>query len=206
MNVKCCYRLTYYGEVIHDEMDSDTHEIPSMPKHFFDTTQLDLPVYNAVSYFGADVLFDQACEAILLSNKDFAIVIECNNLGYYAYQWDGTRVFLESPMDMDPRFADSLIPTTAGFKSIGYRVTKPIQVRSLDGIFRLTVSADGKYAYTNDGVLDVEFDVNTLSPISYKYEGYKDAVQSGAYGVVYVDEKPVLVYRDGNKLFLSKEG
>lgn len=202
MEINCCYRLIPSGEVIHSYYDTESKKIIGMPESFIDSTLLELPEYNWINYHGVKVNFDLMCEAILLSNNEFAIVVEANCLGYYVLQWDGYWRFMENPTDKKIKGHDSFIPHSAVFKPIGYRRTVPRQFRSLQTLYRLTATKDGSQIYTQDGILIPEFDVNALSPLSYNYQGYKDMLSTNYYAVVYLDGVPRFLEKRLDRLIL----
>lgn len=188
MLVNCCYRLVRYGEVIHSYFDTIAQVVIDMPTEFIPTKYLYVPVCNEVLYPRDDSNFDAMCEAVLLSNDEYAFVYEMNNRGYYALEWNGCLRFLEAPTDMRDRSHESYLPHPEYYKCIGFRTTRVRQYRSNPGIYRLVSNKDGTKIYTNDGVLTPQFNVNELSPVSFNYKGYKDCVAQGHYGVVYYGE------------------
>ncbi len=200
MKIYCCYRVIPNGEAIHTFIDDETKMAELMPTAFLDTKELELAEYNASAYNGRDDNWAAMCEAILLSNKDYAFVIESGGIGYFVLQWDGFWRFLETPMDEQEKGRWSIRPYPGNFTYIGFRPTKVIQLRSCSGIYRLAYDKTNNTIITNDGIFTPSFDVSSLSPISYNYAGYKDMVTKGHYAVVYRDGLPVFLRRNGNRL------
>lgn len=193
MKAKCCYRLIPNGEVIHSLFDTDTQIVDFMPPNFLDTQNLEPGIYNPAMYAGNETAFDAMCEAILLSNDDYAFVLEYSTIGYFITQWDGFWRYLETPLDWHDKGRDLIMPCPINFTFIGYRRTTLRQYRACSGIFRLVLDKRNDLIPTNDGYLTPEFDITTLSKIDFKYAGYKDMVATGGYAVVYVDGKPVIL-------------
>lgn len=201
MEIACCYRLRPNGEVIHSVYDPGNQSVAGLPEKWFDVKLLLLPEYSLNSYINCKARFNEACETILLSNKDFALVIEDNNIGYYILQFDGTKRFLMSATDGKESTTDCYIPNHELFKSVGYRRTRQIQVRSSSGVYRLVMEKSTGLFYTADGVLQPTFDVNRLGPLDYHYAGYKQMIANGAYAVIYFDGIPTFLEKTvDNKL------
>jgi hypothetical protein len=174
-----------------------------MPASFFDTSVLGLYPYDSSRYREKTIDWRAMCEAVLLSNKDYAMAIEFNTSGYYVLQFDGYFRFLRSPMDTSDRGHDIIKPSSGNFTFIGYRRTKLKQYRSCPGIYRLTYDKTNGTIVTTDGILIPEFDIDSLSGIDYSYAGYKDMLQNGAYAVVYQGQHPVFLDRTfDNKLVM----
>lgn len=203
MKICCCYRCIPNGEVIHTYVDSDTHMADLMPISFLDTRDLELAEYAPAQYVDRDVNWMAMCEAILLSNKDYALVIESGTIGYFVLCWDGYWKFMETPMDEREKGRQSVIPQPGNFTYIGYRRTKLIQFRSCQGIYRLTYDRTNNTIVTNDGILTPMFNVSELSNIDYHYAGYKDMLNNGAYAVVYLNGQPKFLRKtDDDKLVI----
>lgn len=203
MKISCCYRCIPNGEVIHTTIDSETKIAGLMPASFLNTRDLELPEYAAGVYNGNDTNWMAMCEATLLSNKDYALVVESGTIGYYALQWDGYWRFLESPMDIKDKGRFSITPQPGNFAYLGYRRTKLKQYRSCSGIYRLTYDKVDNTFITDDGILTPDFDIGILSGIDYHYAGYKDMISEDAYAVVYIDSKPKLLGKTiDNKLVI----
>lgn len=200
MLIKCCYRLIPDGEVIHSEYDSDKDEIIGMPLDWFNVKLLDLSEYSERSYLGINSDYAAMCESVLLSNKDFALVVENNNIGYYILDWNGYKRFLESATDNTESISGSVVPCSSNYEAIGFRTTQLTQLRACSGIYRIVMNSRTKLIHTNKGVLTPEFDVSSLSAIDYHYTGYKDAVMSGHDGVVYLNGVPTFVNIVDDKL------
>lgn len=193
MLIKCCYRLIPEGEVIHSVYDSEKEEIIGMPLDWFNVKSMSLPVYSPRAYINAKGNYDEMCESILLSNKEFALVIENNAIGYYILDWGGLKRFLDAPTDTRDSSSGCVIPLQDNYVAIGYRVTKLRQLRACSGVYRLTMNKHTNLIHTNDGVLIPDFDVSELSPLDYHYAGYKDAVNGNHYAVVYLNSQPTFV-------------
>ena len=205
MEIRCCYRLIPNGEVIHSIYDTSSREILGMPKDWFQIELLGLPEYSRNSYINCEARFDEMCETVLLSNPNYALVVENNNVGYYVLQFDGVKKFVRSVTDSHESSSDCYIPNRDNYKAIGYRRTKQIQLRSSDGIYRLTMDISSKQVHTNDGVLTPEFDIDSLGSLDFHYAGYKDMIANGSYAVVYIDGKPAFLDRTvDNKLVMRK--
>lgn len=200
MKIHCCYRVIPNGEVIHTFIDDVTKVVDLMPESFMNTQDLELAEYNSYAYNGREDDWAAMCEAILLSNKDYAFVVESGTIGYFVLQWDGFWRFLETPMDEKDKGRWSIKPFPGNFTYIGYRPTRLLQYRSCSGIFRLTYDKVDNTVLTNDGILVPAFDVSSLSPIDYNYAGYKEAVSKKHYAVVYRDGHPIFLRRNGNSL------
>ena len=202
MLVNCCYRLIVNGEVIHSTYDSSTCEIFGMPKEFFDAERMQLGDISASLYKELPKMNDESltgyaamCEAMLLSDDKYAVVVEFCNQGYYIVEWDGTLRFKVAPTDEQDISRLVNKPDRGLYKAIGYRSTKARQIRASHGIYRLTYCEKDGFIYTNDGILIPDFDVSKLSKISYNYKGYKDMIQNTKYAVVYIDDEPRFCYR-----------
>lgn len=191
MEIKCCYRLIPHGEVIHSVYDSDVCVIRGMPDYWYEAVNLGLPEYSIRSYDNCNFEFDKMCETVLLSNERFALVVENNNIGYYIVQFDGTKRFLKSSIDTTESVSETLAPGQEWFKSVGFRRTKQLQVRSSNGVYRLVMGKRDKLFYTNDGVLKPGFDTEMLDAVDYHYKGYKDMIALNHYAVVYMGGEPV---------------
>ena len=187
MLAECCYRLIPNGEVIHTHYDSDTKKIIGLPEKFFKTEFMTLPEYSMLNYRVSEVNFAMMTEAVLLSNPEYAIVVETAAIGYTIAEFNGDWRFVDSPLDQKDNSGPAYIPATSHYKAIGYRPTKLRQVRSCMGVYRLVLDIDTGLVHTDDGVLRPEFDVNSLDKLSYNYVGYKDCVEQGHYAVVYLD-------------------
>lgn len=205
MKANCCYRLIPFGEVIHSKWDIFTKEVEGLPKEFMDTQLLNLEPYSPQCYLKdpEDADYASMCESILLANNDIAIVFEYGTIGYETLRWDGGWRFMRNAVDEKNDILDSYIPGTSHFKQIGFRPTKLIQYRACPTIFRMAMSVDGKYIYTNDGRLEVTFDTTKLEDIAHNFAGYKEAVEKGYYGVVYMDGGPRFINKTSdNKIIL----
>lgn len=207
MLVNCCYRLIVQGEVIHSIYDSSTCEIFGMPKEFFDAERMELGDISASLYKETPKMNDTSltgyaamCEAMLLSDERYAIVVEFCNQGYYIVEWDGTLRFKIAPTDMQDISRLVNKPDRGLYKAIGYRRTVARQLRASQGVYRLTYCESKNVIYTNDGILIPDFDVNSLSPIDYHYKGYKDMVVNKDYAIVYIDGEPVPCYCTSNDI------
>lgn len=193
MQVDCCYRLIPNGEVIHGKYDTIEQTIAGMPSEWFTPYLLELPEYSLRNYDNCKSEFDKMCETVLLSNDAFALVVEDNNIGYYILQFDGTKRFVSSSIDKRESTSDCYIPGHELYKSVGFRRTRPIQLRSLSGIYRLVMNKRTGLFYTDDGVLEPNFDVSKLCQVDYHYAGYKDMIANNHYAVVYIDNAPVFL-------------
>lgn len=202
MEVKCCFRLIPWGEVIHSIMDSNTKIIDDMPIDFIDTRNLNTSIYAESNYLNCETDFDKACESILLSNENHCLVIENNNMYYDVLCWNGDCKYMTAATDNTSKIQPAIIPNKGMYIPIGYRATKPIQYRSLDTIYRLTMSKDGSKIITNDGILKPEFDTSKITRLSKTYEGYKEAVNKGYYGVIYFNGEPRFVQKEKGSLIL----
>lgn len=200
MEIHCCYRLIPKGEVVHTKYDTDTHTVAGLPDDWFDVSNLCLPEYSRRNYENCKYEFDKMCETVLLSSDAYALVIENNNIGYYVLQFDGIKRFVRSSISDEDSESACVIPGSENYCSIGFRRTKQLQVRTSSGVYRLVLNKRTGLVHTNDGVLKPEFDLSRLSPLSKKYEGYKEMVAAGCYAVVYIDNKPVML----NKTFDNK--
>lgn len=206
MEIRCCYRLTLHGEVIHTIFDTEKRVIIGLPENFFNAEKLNLPGYSEYNYKNTDTQFDIMVEAVLLADKDYCICVELCNFGYYVVTWSGGIKFLHSPMEEQEDFRQTAIPHSENFKSIGYRNTKLRQVRSFDGIYRLTLNKSTGLIHTQDGILKPEFDINNLDDLSYSYAGYKDMINKGYYAIIYKNGKPVFLEKtDDNKLIIKED-
>ena len=204
MRVECCYRLKRFGEPIHTMYDSELGIIEGMPKDFcFVNLKVECP-YSPANYTGSkgQTGYDYRgmCEAILLSNDDYAIVLECCHLGYDIITFNGQFIFKENILDEGNKWHPTNILTDGLYKFIGYRTSIVEQYRSSSGIFRLLYREDTGKVYTSKGVLTPTFDVSKLDSPSWSYAGYKDAVLAGYDGVVYLNERPRFVKIAGDKL------
>lgn len=203
MKISCCYRCIPNGEVIHTYIDSETHMADLMPISLLDTRDLELAEYAPAQYVDRDINWMAMCEAILLSNKDYALVLESGTIGYFVLCWDGYWKFMETPMDEREKGRQSVIPQPGNFTYIGYRRTKLIQFRSCPGIYRLTYDRTNNTIVTNDGILTPMFNVSELSNIDYHYAGYKEMLNNGAYAVVYLNGQPKFLRKtDDDKLVI----
>ena len=201
MDIKCCYRLIPDGEVIHSIYDTESRTISGLPIDWFNPMLLELSEYSERSYYDVKSDFSAMCESMLLSNREFALVVENNNIGYYILEWGGLKRFLEAPTDTKDSSSGCSIPLQDNYQAIGFRTTKLTQLRACSGIYRLVMNKYTKLVHTNQGVLTPEFDVTRISQLDYHYAGYKDAVMTGHDGVVYIDGNPTFVdIVDGNKL------
>lgn len=205
MLIKCCYRLIPEGEIIHTEYDSEKEEIVGLPLDWFNVKSMLLPVYSPRAYVNARGNFDEMCESILLSNKEFALVVENNAIGYYVVDWNGLKRFLDSPTDMRDSSSGCIIPLQENYKAVGFRVTQLRQLRACSGVYRLTMNKHTNLIHTNCGVLVPEFDVSEISPLDYHYAGYKDAVFGNHFAVVYLNGQPTFVDLSGeDRLIVAK--
>ena len=207
MLVNCCYRLIVQGEVIHSTYDSNTCEIFGMPKEFFDAERMQLGDISGSLYKEPPKMDDSSltgyaamCEAMLLSDEKYAIVVEFCNQGYYIVEWDGTLRFKVAPTDMQDISRLVNKPDRGLYRAIGYRNTKARQLRASQGIYRLTYCEKDNTIHTNDGIIIPDFDVSTLSPIDHNYKGYKDMVANTNYAVVYIEGEPVFCYLTSNNI------
>lgn len=190
MLAECCYRLIPNGEVIHTHYDSVKKEIIGLPEKFFKTEFITLPEYSMQNYQMSEVDFHKMTEAVLLSNQEYAIVVETAAIGYTIAEFNGDWRFVDSPLDTKDNSGPAYIPAVSHYKSIGYRTTKLRQVRSCMGLYRLVLDKDTGLVHTNDGVLTPQFNVNDLDKVSFNYEGYKECVAKGHYAVVYLGGVP----------------
>lgn len=193
MLIKCCYRLIPEGEVIHSEYDSEREEIIGLPCDWFNVKSMLLPIYSPRAYVNAKGNYDEMCESIMLSNKEFALVVENNAIGYYIVDWSGMKRFLDSPTDTRDSSSGCIIPLQENYMAIGFRVTKLKQLRACSGVYRLVMNKHTNLIHTNCGILTPEFNVSELSPLDYHYAGYKDAVMNNHFAVVYLNGKPTFV-------------
>lgn len=200
MKVNCCYRCISTGEVIHTLFDTDTRLMDIMPASFFDTTTIPIADYNPASYVGRKDDWAAECEACLLHNNERAMCIEVGAVGYYILQWNGLLRLVKSPMDDKDEGFFIGSPYPGKFKYIGYRPTRMLQYRSSSGIYRLTYDTEEGTVVTSEGILMPEFDVSGLSEIDYNYTGYKEMLANGYFAVVYRNNTPVFLARDGNRL------
>lgn len=206
MLVECCYRLIPHGEVIHTKYDDESMEMIGLPKEFFDIKVHELPKYDTAVYREYKRDLDKYVEAMLLSHEDNAIAVDYQNQsclvqtfkGYCNYIYDGMEYSRE-----DFRWAESYIPNKDNFVGVGFRPTKMLQKRFADKVYYLTYNKATGLFHTNDGLLIPEFDVSSLSDMSYNYAGYKDCVLKGHYAVVYQGGQPVFLDKTpDNKLII----
>ena len=193
MQIHCCYRLIPYGEVIHSTYDTDSGEIIGMPADWFRAEMLDLPEYSNRSYVGSKSNYEAMCESMLLSNNNFALVVENNNIGYYILDWYGVKFFMTAPTDNRDSSSGCGMPNQDNYKSIGYRTTQLKQLRACKGIYRLVQNRSDNLVHTNRGILVPQFNTNELTQPDFHYAGYKDAVAGGHDGVVYLNGVPTFV-------------
>lgn len=203
MKVECCYRLLPNAEIIHSKYDSDNRSIDGLDTDWFDVRSIILPEYSSENYKDKQGNYDEMCESILMDDIQNAIVIEDNGIGFYIVRFGGIFMFLDSPTDNRESYVDCISPNKSLYKAIGFRVTKPIQFRTFDGIYRLIVNKQNGLCYTNDGILTPEFDIDSLSKVDFHYSGYKEAVFNGYYAVVYLNGQPVFLRKtDDDRLII----
>lgn len=193
MLVKCCYRLIPDGEIIHAHYDTEQQTIDNMPLDWFDPKLLELSEYSKMSYKDTDYDYAAMCESLLLSNNEFALVVENNNIGYYILEWGGIKRFMQAPTDTTDSSSGCAIPMQSNYCAIGFRTTQLTQLRACSGVYRIVMSKRTKFIHTNRGILRPDFDISQLSPIDFHYAGYKDAVRAGHDGVVYLNGVPTFV-------------
>lgn len=204
MLLRCCYRLREYGEVIHSVWDTEKLEVLGMPKDFLDLRSLKLPnSYSESNYRNCKTDFAAACEAILLSDNEFVVVLECCNIFYVCVTKHGVQYNKKAATTLPMGESYSDAPRCLDYINVGYRVTKVTQLRESAGIYRLVYNPSTNRFYTQDGVLEPTFDVSKLIRPSQSYDGYKSMVVMGAYAVVYFEDGYKFCYRDGNKLVLE---
>lgn len=205
MKVACCYRLIMHGEVMHSLYDTDTRTVEGLPTDWYDVSLINLPEYSSTHYIDCKSRFDEMVETVLLSDSNYALVIECCNFGYYVLDFAGNIRFLQSSIEQNQQFATGPAPDTTPYVAIGYRCTTQRQLRSCDGIYRLVMDVRTGCVITMDGVLKLGIDKDTLSKPDYHYAGYKDMVANDfGYAVVYVDGKPVMLSIDSSETKLIK--
>lgn len=206
MLIECCYRLIPHGEVIHTKYDDTRQEIIGFPKSFFDITFHQLPYYDYLPYHESDRELDKYVEAMLLSNDDNAIAIEYQNQSCLVQTFKGLCAYVVDGMEYNLNsfnWANSLKPNTENYIGVGFRPTKVMQKRFADKVYYLTLNKSTGLFHTNDGILTPEFDVATLSPVSYNFAGYKDCVLNGHYAVVYQNGLPIFLDKTcDNKLII----
>lgn len=202
MLVQCCYRLIRRGEVIHSVYDTDKREIIGLPQNWFQNKWLGLPEYSSRNYINSNIRHDQMCETMLLSNDDYALVVEDNNIGYYIYQFDGWKKFLTGTDDTRDSYCECYAPNTMHYVPIGFRRTQQTQLRTSAGIYLLTFGAQDRKVHTNEGVLEPQFDILSLERVDFHYRGYKEIVAAGYFAVVYSNGEPQFVQRVDNNLIL----
>lgn len=197
MLVNCCYRLMAGGEVIHSLYDSDKKVILDMPEDYYKAEWLGLVDMTMIHYKNGLKLDDTSltgyaamCEAMLLSDKQYAIVVEFLDQGYYILEWNGTIRWKVAPTDWEDKSRPTIKPTTGNYISIGFRNTRARQLRSSCGVYKLVYNKATGLIHTNDGILTPGFDVSILSKIDYNYKGYKNMISKGYYAVVYIDGMP----------------
>ena len=198
MLVEACYRLTYHGEVIHAKYDTSAMKIIGMPEDFYDVKDFGLTGYDFSHYQGTQRDFDAYVEFILLSQDENAIVIEFVNQGAFVFTFDGKYTCVRTGLEFGlstHEWSFCARPDIRNYRTIGFRVTKMLQLRAADKVYQLTYDIKNNVIHTNDGVLIPEFDVNSLDKIDPKYSGYKDCIAQGHYAVV---------YRGGSPVFLDK--
>lgn len=202
MNISCCYRLIPKGEIIHSTYDTETCSIIGIPRLWFPDYELKLGGYDPSRYHDDSEDFGNACEVILTSNDNYAIVVESNKFGFYAYGFDGSRSFLTGPYDNYYDILEWHMPDCSKFEFIGYRRTQYRQYQYMPGLFRMTYYMYDGLIYTNDGALQPQFDILSLNTPRTDYAGYKTVMTDGHYGVVYQNNNPRFVQKIDNKLIL----
>lgn len=209
MEIACCYRLIPHGEVIHSTFDDVTKVIAGLPEEFYDVRTLGIPIYTGDFYRHTNRNFKAYVEAMLLSNPMNAIAIEFINGYCYLATFDGYADRLQTGLEYnldDFEHGAGIVPDNSNYIGVGFRVTKMNQFRFTDTLYRLTYNRATNRFHTNDGILVPEFDVSTLSELSYNYAGYKDCVNNGHYAVVYQGGTPTFLDRTpDNKLIIYKE-
>lgn len=198
MLIECCYRLIPHGEVIHTKYDDWKQEIIGLPKEFFDISVHELPVYDSDCYRHSDRELNRYVEAMLLSHEDNAIAIDYQNITCLVQTFNGHCAYIKDGMEYNLQnfvWANGYMPCTDNFVGVGFRPTRVLQKRFSDKVYYLTYDKKNNVFHTDDGLLRPEFDVSSLSPLSFNYAGYKDCVLNGHYAVV---------YQGGNPVFLDK--
>lgn len=203
MKVACCYRLIPHGEVMHSKYDTDTLTVEGLPKDWYDVSILDLPEYSSVHYHDCKSRFDEMVETVLMSDSNYALVIECCNFGYYVLDFAGNVRFLKSSIEQNQHFSTGPAPDTTPYVAVGYRRTKQRQLRNCDGVFRLVMDVRTGCVITADGVLKLGVERNRLSKPDYHYAGYKKMMSNDLdYAVVYIDDEPVFLAMDKTETML----
>lgn len=196
MYVDCLYRFYPYGEIQHGKYSTITGLIKGLPENIFHN-EMDSELWSPANYKKSGHSYPLGrMEYVMACQPTVYLVIECNNLGMYMCLDNGAVEFTYgSPIESahvdhwnNPGFGVS-------FKEIGYKVTTARQVSHglLPGSMALC-NEDGKI-YSGGKVYDPYFDVGDCSGIRTDFKGYRDAVESKSYGVLYI----------GGESFLAEE-
>lgn len=199
------YRCVPRGEIIHTTYDTVEQIVGYMPETVCDKTMLrrdpeDAPYQlakelNMPAVEETFLEYDLRCWCIYVYLGMYFIVCKKDGFTMAGYS-------LEEMYQKDEYLTAGMTTmlNEDNFKAIGYRLTRPLQCRYRTVVYSLTYDIVRNKVITNDGDLDIDLDVNTLSEQDPKCRGYKDMVRENAYALVYINGSPTLLYKDGNRL------
>ena len=204
MITSLCYRCVPHGEIIHTRINMLTCAVDYLPSTVYDRNYLYRDKddwYNALN--DRDDIAS-TMEAFLESDPNIWCVHVSNGCTYAIYGKGGALAIANTPEDLvdNGNAYRMMLPpfNHSNFKSIGYRLTKPMQMRYKSLVYNLTYDIVRNKVITNDGDLDLDFDVKSLSTPDRNCRGYRELVEKGAYAVVYINDEFVLLQKEGNKL------
>ena len=198
----CIYRLTSYGEICSGQYNEDTGEIIGLDKDILSfSTGISFSSLIPKSFEGESNTLATA-EIYMYENKNARLgvnfIIRCIPIftadnKIVALTNDGINVMRQvSSMTID-----------LSLKEVGYRPTKVRQLIAKPTPYRLIYSQSKDCFITQDGLLKPGFDVSKLGKISAQYFGYKELIlNKDYYAVVYIDNNPVFLRKDGDTLNL----
>ena len=90
---------------------------------------------------------------------------------------------------------------------IGIKCHHIYTYRSCDMIPKIYVDNRINKIWSNDGLLDINFDLNRVDKEidKYNYLGYNQALYRDAYGIIYYNHKPRICYSRNGELVLGEE-
>lgn len=202
MVVDCLYRLYPYGEIQHGKYMTISGTIIGIPENMFKGS-LDPDLWSPANYNKSGHSYDIGClEYVMANNRDCYLCIENNNMGMYVCFSDGSVKYSYGSKDEFAHVTFWGIKGIAGkFKEIGFKTTKVRQVSTEIRPCSISVNLNDGLIYSNGMICHPDFDVSRCDEIKTNYAGYKDAVFSGGYGVIYYDDGVYIAERvDKNDL------
>lgn len=196
MIVDCLYRLYPYGEILYGKYDTCTGLVEGlehlgafpMPEEWWAAGN-----YNLYGHtFNLTII-----EYYMVCHEDCFLAVECSNLCLYACHMNcAVRMCYGDPEKTTQVYYFNEPGWGKDFKELGYVRTVSRQYGRFDKLRTFALHKPTGMINIAGGWFNPTWDISDCVGLSPSYDGYKDAMQRDADGVVYLQNKPFAIKRD----------